>query len=101
MTHHRIFGVLLLLGAAILACASPFTAQQVDSAATAVAQTLAAVSPPAILPTPAPTQPPTPSPVPELLPHSLYYLATDQGGKLQVFRLAPDGKTVGQITFEP
>jgi WD40 repeat protein len=101
MNHHRILGALLLLGAAILACASPFTAQQVDSAATAVAQTLAAVSPPAVLPTPAPTQPPTPSLVPELLPHSLYYLASDQGGKLQVFRLATDGKTVGQITFEP
>ncbi|MGE5072606.1 MAG: TolB family protein [Anaerolineae bacterium] len=102
MTKHRILGAVLLLGAAILACASPFTAQQVDSAATAVAQTLAAIpTPPAVLPTPAPTQPPTPSPVPDVLPHSLYYLGNGPAGKLQVFRLAVDGKTVQQITFEP
>jgi Tol biopolymer transport system component len=35
------------------------------------------------------------------LPHSLYYLNNDKAGLLQVFRVAKDGKTFQQITFEP
>ncbi len=102
MARFRIVIAVLLLGAAILACASPFNAQPLDQAATAVVQTLSAVSPaPPVLPSPAPTQQPAATPVPDLLPHSLYYLNHVEAGLTQVYRLAKDGKTVHQITFEP
>jgi hypothetical protein len=48
-----------------------------------------------------PTQQPAATPAAELLPHSIYYLNNDNGGLVQVFRLARDGTTVQQITFEP
>ena len=104
MARFRILSAAVLLGAAILACASPIASQPLDQAATAVVQTLSAVSTAAPLaspaaPLPAPTQ--TPAPAPAVLPHSLYYQNKDQGGRVQVFRLATDGRTVQQITFEP
>lgn len=114
MTRIRIVIALLLGGAAIAACASPVSNNTLDQAATAVAQTLAAVSPQAPLASPVPTeavqqptqaaqatQPPSPAPTSDLLPHSLYFMNNDNTGKLQVFRLAKDGKTLQQITFEP
>jgi hypothetical protein len=102
MARFRIVTVMLLVAAALAACASPFGVQPLDQAATAVAQTLSAVSPaPPVLPTPAPTQQPAPTPVPDLLPHTLYYLNHVEAGLTQVYRLATDGKTVQQITFEP
>jgi len=36
-----------------------------------------------------------------LLPHSVYFLNNDGAGLVQVYRLARDGKTVTQVTFEP
>ncbi len=102
MARFRFAIAVLLLGTIATACASPLGGQPLDQAATAVAQTLSAVSPPATaLPSPAPTQQPTPSPVPDLLPHSLYYLNHVEAGLTQIYRLAKDGKTVQQITFEP
>src|SRR5512138_333816 len=102
MARYRTLGVLVLFAATAAACASPLNPPPLDQVATSVAQTLAAVSTqPPILPSPVPTQPPAATPTPELLPHSLYYLNTDSAGLLQVFRLARDGKTVQQITFEP
>ncbi len=102
MARSRIVIAIMLLGAAVAACASPLGAQPLDQAATAVAQTLSAVSPaPPVLASPAPTQQPAASPVPDLLPHSLYYLNHVEAGLTQVYRLAKDGKTVQQITFEP
>jgi len=106
MTRMRILTASVLLLAAILACdlpAFPTASQPLDQAATGVAQTLAAISsstPPA---TPLPTQAPnsTPSLPPDLLPRSVYYLTKDKNSLLQVFRLAKDGKTTQQITFEP
>jgi hypothetical protein len=101
MTRFRILGAALLLEAAILACASPINPRPLDLAATTVAQTLSAVSPAPVLSSPAPTQPPSPTPVADLLPRSLYFLNHDKAGFLQVFRVAKDGKTFQQITFEP
>ncbi len=101
MTRFRILIAALLLGGAVQACASPFGSRPLQGAATTVAQTLSAVTPPTPLASPQPTQPPSPTPVPNLLPHSLYFLNNDKNGLLQVFRLAADGKTLQQITFEP
>lgn len=36
----------------------------------------------------------------DLLPHSLYYLSTDQDGRYQIWKLAPDGKEPKPITAE-
>ncbi len=44
----------------------------------------------------------TPGPVENtLLPHSLYFLANDNAGLVQVFRLEKDGSTHRQVTSEP
>ena len=44
----------------------------------------------------------TPAPVESsLLPRSLYFLANDDAGLVQVFRLEKDGKTRKQVTSEP
>lgn len=108
MSRIKLFSAALVIGAAIVACASPLTSQPLDQAATTVAQTMSAVAAatPAVAPTAPPlaaqaTQPPSPTPAPDLLPHSVYYLNNDKGGLMQIFRLAKDGKTVDQITFEP
>jgi hypothetical protein len=107
MTRLRILSAVVLLGGVILACASPFSTQPLQQAATTVAQTLAALTPAAPLASPQllqpvlPTQPPSPTPTPDLLPRSLYFLNKDKAGLLQVFRIARDGKTMQQITFEP
>ena len=102
MARYRFAIAALLLGAAVLACGLPTSLQQVDQAATAVAQTLSAVSPaPTALASPAPTQQPAATAARSVLPRPLYYLSKDKGSLLQVFRMAQDGKTVQQITFEP
>ncbi len=55
-------------------------------------------------PSPAPEQGNTPvaaSAVPEeLLPHTFYYLGTDNAGLTQIFRMERDGKTQTQLTHE-
>jgi hypothetical protein len=46
----------------------------------------------------------TVTPVPienSLLPHNLYFLANDNTGLVQVFRLEKDGRTRSQVTSEP
>jgi hypothetical protein len=104
MTRPRILIAAVLLLVTSLACALPALpdfSQPVDQAATGVAQTLAAVPSSTSPATPLPSQPPIPSAVPGLLPHSVYFFSKDKNGLRQVFRLALDGKTVQQITFEP
>ncbi|HEX8993479.1 MAG TPA: hypothetical protein VF784_17505 [Anaerolineales bacterium] len=107
MTRFRILSAVVLLGGAILACASPFSTQPIQQAGTSVAQTLAALTPakplasPQVLQPAPPTKPPSPTPTPDLLPQPLYFLSKDKAGLLQVFRIARDGKTMQQITFEP
>jgi Tol biopolymer transport system component len=106
MRNVRTLLAILLLTAAVLACASPLALTQpaqVDQSATFVAQTLQAVMPfaspvPQAVASPSPLPSPSPS---QLLPHSLYFLNNDKTGLLQVFRLERDGKTARQITFEP
>lgn len=98
----RGLGALLLLIAAVLACALPVATQQpLNQTATGVAQTLQALAQasPKASPAAAETQAPTPSP--GLLPHSMYFLNKDDKGLLQISRLARDGQNVQQITFEP
>ncbi len=105
MRNVRTLLAVLLLTAAVLACASPLALTQppqVDQAATIVAQTLQAVTTPFASPVPQTVPSPSPAPLPsQLLPRSLYFLNNDKTGLLQVFRLERDGKTIRQITFEP
>lgn len=86
--------VLLLLA---LACANPLTAptQAPANVETIVAATLSALTAPASNSTAAPD-----SASANILPHSLYYLANDAAGIVQVYRLEKDAKTVSQVTFE-
>jgi hypothetical protein len=83
----------------IIACASPAgngtdEPSSSDQVATIVASTMQALTPE--------MSPETePAPSADLLPHSLYYLGTDNAGLKQVFRIERDGVTQGQITFEP
>jgi hypothetical protein len=108
MTRIRIMAASLFMVAILSACAGvptipPFSQTPVlnDQAGTAVAQTLAALPSSTAPATPLATQPPSPSAPPDLLPHPVYYLNKDKNGLLQVFRLATDGKTAQQVTFEP
>jgi Tol biopolymer transport system component len=83
----------------IIACASPAgngtdEPSSSDQVATIVASTMQALTPEM-----SPEMEPAPSA--DLLPHSLYYLGTDNAGLKQVFRIERDGVTQGQITFEP
>lgn len=92
---------LLVLILTILACASPIpTGNPPDAPVnvqTVVAMTFQALT--ASVPDNATPPPPTSS----LLPRAFYFLnnANDDGGLLQVFRLAPDGQTLTQVTREP
>jgi len=98
----RLVAALLVLTIAVMACGlpagnsgdGPSTSDQV---ATIVAATLQAL-------TPVSSEIPTATIVPEdegILPHSFYYLGNDASGLLQVFRIARDGVTSRQVTFEP
>src|SRR5512140_1998879 len=103
--------VFFMLTVVILACALPVPAAgqptpssgtavsspDPNQVGTAVAMTLTSLAPAGDVPTvPAPTSAPGGSTT--LLPHSLYYLATDSAGIMQVFRMEQDGKTQHQIT---
>jgi len=88
------FALLILM----LACANPLTSNppaQPQNVETIVAATLSALTAPASNPTVVPD-----SVSSNTLPHSLYYLANDTAGVLQVFRLKQDAQTVSQVTFE-
>jgi len=68
-----------------------------DQVATVVASTLQAL-------TPGTNNGETPepeTPTNGLLPHTFYFLGTDNAGLTQVFRLERDGKTMKQVTSEP
>ena len=116
----RLFAVVLLLSASVLACALPGVPSQVNGAATSVALTMQALVPSTPLSSSVPVGAATDTPAPQAtaspsatspstatpsntdpLPHSLYFLNNDGGGLLQIYRLERDGHTVHQITFEP
>ncbi len=104
MFRLKILSAVIVLALAVLACATPFAGPQLNSAGTAVSQTLAAIQASTPLASPVaaqPTQAPAATSAPDLLSHPLYFLNNDKGGLVQIFRLAVDGKTVQQITFEP
>ena len=91
--------VLMLLASAC--AAQPSNATQApssdDQLATIVAGTMQALT----LPAPEATAEP-PVSTEEILPHSFYYLGTDnKTGLTQVFRIEQDGATTHQVTFEP
>ncbi|MEW6239220.1 MAG: hypothetical protein AB1564_00230 [Chloroflexota bacterium] len=91
----RALSVGLILALTALACAfqTPSPSQPTANVETVVAATLQALTPGA-----APVTPPPASS--DVLPRTLYYLANDNAGLLQVFRMEKDGKTVRQVTFE-
>jgi hypothetical protein len=97
----RLFPALFALLIVVLACANPLggiTPAQPVNVETAVALTFQALTASA----PAPETGVTPlPPTSSLLPHSMYFLNNDSAGLVQVYRLAQDGKTVTQVTFEP
>ncbi len=100
MNRIRLLSASLLLTLALLACAVQTPAQNpTQDVNSIVAQTVAALtaSAPGALPS-ATAAAPTPA---SLLPRGLYFRAPDSIGHLQVFRLAPDGQTRTQVTFEP
>jgi hypothetical protein len=100
MRRHPLLLAAFAAGTAILACASPLTPTTVLPAETGVALTLQALAT-AATPLPAATPVPSATPAPDLLPHELYFLNRDSAGLWQIYRLAVDGRTQQQITFEP
>ena len=89
----------LILTAAILACTNLLPGgipTQPLNVETVVAMTFQAMT--ASAPQAGVTPPPS---TPSLLAFSVYFLNNDSTGLLQVYRLAKDGKTVTQVTFEP
>ena len=96
------FFTLLILTILIAACNVPTGTNATqpsssDPLATAVVQTLQALTPGVETgETPEPE-----APTNGLLPHSLYFLSTDAAGLRQVFRLERDGTTQKQLTSEP
>ena len=102
MSGYKLVAAALILGLAILACASPLATQTVSSIPTIVAQTMQALGSPA--PAAAPSDTPAPPVTPAAanpLPASVYFLNKDSGGLMQIFRMEADARTTRQITFEP
>ncbi|MCI0553332.1 MAG: hypothetical protein L0287_20475 [Anaerolineae bacterium] len=98
----RLFYILIILTIVIAACNSPVTnvatqPSSSDQVATVVAMTLQAITPE----TAGEETPEPETPTDGLLPHTFYYLGTDDAGITQVFRLEKDGKTQKQLTSEP
>lgn len=88
------------LALALLACVAQPAAQSPTPDVNAIVQqTMAALT--ASAPA-APASTATSAPLDEgILPHALYFLAPDAAGHSQVFRLAKDGQTRSQVTYEP
>jgi hypothetical protein len=84
--------VLTMLAVAIVACASPTPTVVIPPSSSDQGATVA----------PELTEAPThePQTTLNLLPHRLYFLARDDQGINQIFRLERDGKTRAQLTFE-
>lgn len=99
--QYRPLLALLALAVALLACAvPPITGAPTispDTVSTVVALTFQALTPPS---EGGETPEPEPEPVAGLLPHSLYYLGTDNAGLTQVFRIERDATTRNQVTTE-
>lgn len=100
--HFQTFSVLLILTIVMVACTSPAVEggtqpSSSDQVATVVVMTLQALTPEVDA-----GQTPEPeAPADALLPHTFYFLGTDNAGLTQVFRIERDGKTQKQLTFEP
>jgi Tol biopolymer transport system component len=93
-----VFLTVILLAAALLACATqPAAVTPTPDVNAIVSQTMAALTgiPPVVATTPAST------PTSNLLPRSLYFLNADAAAHAQIFRIAVDGKTLTQLTSEP
>ena len=93
-----------LLAVVISGCASPAGAIDTPPASSEQVGTVVAMTLQALMPTVTEAAE-TPTAVPEavttLLPHSLYFLGRDNQSLNQIYRIARDGKTVTQLTFEP
>jgi Tol biopolymer transport system component len=100
--HFQTFSALLILTIVMVACTAPTIEggtppSSSDQVATVVVMTLQAL-------TPEVDAGQTPEPeahADALLPHTFYFLSTDNTGLTQVFRIERDGKTQKQLTFEP
>jgi Tol biopolymer transport system component len=96
--HKQVYLAGLLVAASILACSLPAGGSTLEPTIP---------NPGSGLPTDTPSAPPDESPTvappeaPSVLPTALYYLKNDSGGRLQIFRLDPDGVTTRQLTSEP
>lgn len=97
MNRFRLLSATLVLALALLACvAQPTAIAPTPDVNVIVQQTMAALTGSAPLPSA------TVEPLDEgILPHALYFLAPDAAGHSQIFRLAKDGKTRAQVSFEP
>jgi len=84
----------LILAFTLSGCGPAATVPQ--DVGTTVALTMGALTPPA--PQATPSLPPSPS---VRLPHTFYFLRNDKTGLQQVFRIAGDGTSLQQLTFEP
>jgi Tol biopolymer transport system component len=98
--HFRPLLAFFIFTLALMACALPSVSVETpepssEDVSTAVALTFQAM-------TPVSSGGATPAPVEYgLLPHRLYFLANDNAGLVQVFRLERDGKTRVQVSSEP
>jgi len=91
----RFISLAILLTSLLAACAGPVSVPPTPDVNAIVAQTLQAL-------TAGPVATPLAStPTPGLLPRSLYFLNADAAAHAQIFRLAPDGVTLKQVTAEP
>src|SRR5688572_7367773 len=104
--HLRFWSASLALTMAVLACSfAPFGIKGTppsspDQVGTAVALTIQVLTPELGESTPQPSAQPSASPD-SLLPHTFYYLGTDNVGLTQVSRIERDGTTQRQLTSEP
>jgi hypothetical protein len=100
MQRRALLASILSLGLLLTACAPSFAPSTLVPLETAVALTLQAIAAAA---TPAPSETPAvlPTAVPDALPRDLFFRNKDAAGNWQIFRLASDGHTVQQVTFEP
>ena len=99
--YFRRITVFLTLVVAVAACVSPRATGEappasLDQVSTSVAMTLQALSPEETGRPAGVSEPAT-----NLLPHSLYFLANDNQGIKQIYRMERDGRTTTQLTFEP
>jgi hypothetical protein len=92
---------ILLLAIAMMACALPFGGRGTPSSSPDEVATVVALTLQALTPVTDGGTTPGPEPAAGLLPHSLYYLGTDNSGLTQVFRIERDGSTRHQVTSEP